>query len=234
MHRHLYLGYCCIVDLQKPLHFEQISELVGISKQEVSDLNPQYVKDIIPGNANKTYILRIPYNYTNAFVDKEKEIYTYKDSIFFNPIVFNETKARVSNNETITHKVKRGETLGRIAQKYGVRNVELEILLFLYHSPCGDTAKDIVEEKNLSKAHISKSVDNLRAKGFVVLTEDENDRRKRHIELTEKAVEAAKNMMEVHNECKEVVMRYVTDEEKELMNQIMQKMLRSLDEELQK
>ena len=46
------------------------------------------------------------------------------------------------------------------AQKYGVRNVELEILLFLYHSPCGDTAKDIVEEKNLSKAHISKSVDN--------------------------------------------------------------------------
>lgn len=29
-------------------------------------------------------------------------------------------------------------------------------------------------------------------------------------------------------------MRYVTDEEKELMNQIMQKMLRSLDEELQK
>ena len=82
------------------------------------------------------------------------------------------------------------------AQKYGVRNVELEILLFLYHSPCGDTAKDIVEEKNLSKAHISKSVDNLRAKGFVVLTEDENDRRKRHIELTEKAVEAAKNMME--------------------------------------
>ena len=23
------------------------------------------------------------------------------------------------------------------AQKYGVRNVELEILLFLYHSPCG-------------------------------------------------------------------------------------------------
>ena len=114
------------------------------------------------------------------------------------------------------------------AQKYGVRNVKLEILLFLYHSPCGDTAKDIVEEKNLSKAHISKSVDNLRAKGFVVLTEDENDRRKRHIELTEKAVEAAKNMLE------EVVMRYVTDEEKELMNQIMQKMLRSLDEELQK
>ena len=121
-----------------------------------------------------------------------------------------------------------------LSQKYGVRNVELEILLFLYHSPCGDTAKDIVEEKNLSKAHISKSVDNLRAKGFVVLTEDENDRRKRHIELTQKAEEAAKEMLEIHNECKRIIMRYVTEEEKEVMNRVMEKMLASLDEELQK
>ena len=115
-----------------------------------------------------------------------------------------------------------------LVQKYGVRNVELEILLFLYHSSCGDTAKDI------SKAHISKSVDNLRAKGFVVLIEDDNDRRKRHIELTQKAEEAAKEMLEVHNDCKRIIMRYVTEEEKTVMDRVMQKMLRSLDEELQK
>ena len=120
-----------------------------------------------------------------------------------------------------------------LVQKYGVRNVELEILLFLYHSPCGDTAKDIVEQKNLSKAHISKSVDNLRAKGFVVLTEDDNDRRKRHIELTQKAEEAAKEMLEVHNDCKRIIMRYVTEEEKAVMDRMMQKMLRSLNEEIQ-
>ena len=116
-----------------------------------------------------------------------------------------------------------------LVQKYGVRNVELEILLFLYHSSCGDTAKDIVEQKNLSK-----SVDNLRAKGFVVLIEDDNDRRKRHIELTQKAEEAAKEMLEVHNDCKRIIMRYVTEEEKAVMDRVMQKMLRSLDEELQK
>lgn len=121
-----------------------------------------------------------------------------------------------------------------LVQKYGVRNVELEILLFLYHSSCGDTAKDIVEQKNLSKAHISKSVDNLRAKGFVVLIEDDNDRRKGHIELTQKAEEAAKEMLEVHNDCKRIIMRYVTEEEKTVMDRVMQKMLRSLDEELQK
>ena len=80
----------------------------------------------------------------------------------------------------------------------------------------------------------SKSVDNLRAKGFVVLIEDDNDRRKRHIELTQKAEEAAKEMLEVHNDCKRIIMRYVTEEEKTVMDRVMQKMLRSLDEELQK
>ena len=121
-----------------------------------------------------------------------------------------------------------------LVQKYGVRNVELEILLFLYHSSCGDTAKDIVEQKNLSKAHISKSVDNLRAKGLVDTRDEINRLRKRHIEVTQKAEEAAKEMLEVHNDCKRIIMRYVTEEEKAVMDRVMQKMLRSLDEELQK
>ena len=90
--------------IRKPLHFGQVAELTGIPKEELSDLNPQYVKEIIPGNGSKSYLLRIPYNYTNAFVDNEKDIYTYKDSLFFNPIVYNETK-NVTQSTTITHKV---------------------------------------------------------------------------------------------------------------------------------
>ena len=66
------------------------------------------------------------------------------------------------------------------------------------------------------------------------MIEDDNDRRKRHIELTQKAEEAAKEMSEVHNDCKRIIMRYVTEEEKTVMDRVMQKMLRSLDEELQK
>ena len=111
--------------IRKPLHFGQVAELTGIPKEELSDLNPQYVKEIIPGNGSKSYLLRIPYNYTNAFVDNEKDIYTYKDSLFFNPIVYNETK-NVTQSTTITHKVRSGETLGRIAMKYGVKLSDLQ------------------------------------------------------------------------------------------------------------
>ncbi len=113
--------------IRKPLHFGQISELMGISKEELSDFNPQYIKEIIPGSADGN-ILRLPFYYTNAFIDKEKEVYTYKDSIFFNPIVYNETKASSSssNKATITHTVKSGETLGRIALKYGVKVSDIQ------------------------------------------------------------------------------------------------------------
>ncbi len=41
-------------------------------------------------------------------------------------------------------------------------------------------------------------------------------------------------MLEVHNDCKRIIMRCVTEEEKAVMDRVMQKMLRSLDEELQK
>lgn len=115
--------------ITKPLHFGQISELMGISKEELSDFNPQYIKEIIPGN-NQGNILRLPFYYTNAFIDKEKVVYSYKDSIFFNPIVYNETKAsnRTSSNRgsSITHKVKSGETLSHIAIKYRVKVSDIQ------------------------------------------------------------------------------------------------------------
>jgi membrane-bound lytic murein transglycosylase D len=112
-------------EIRKPLHFGQISELIGIPKEDISDLNPQYVKEIIPGSENKPYLLRLPYNYTTLFVDNEKQVYTFKDSVYFNPIVFNEAKSS-STQSTTYHTVRRGETLGRIAQRYGVRLSDLQ------------------------------------------------------------------------------------------------------------
>jgi membrane-bound lytic murein transglycosylase D len=111
--------------IKRPLHFGQISELVGISKEELSDHNPQYLNEIVPGN-EKGNILRLPFNYTAAFLEKESEIYSYKDSIFFNPIVYNESKASGSQGTSITHIVKSGETLSHIAERYGVRVADIQ------------------------------------------------------------------------------------------------------------
>ncbi len=107
--------------IKKNLHFEQISENIDISVETLRTLNPQYTNDIIPGN-EREYILQLPYNYTASFIDKEDSIYTYKDSVYFNPIVYNKLKEdkQISQSSKIYHKVRSGETLGGIAMKYRV------------------------------------------------------------------------------------------------------------------
>lgn len=106
--------------VDKMLHFQQISDNIGIPMQMLRDLNPQYLHDIVPGK-EKTYILRLPYTYTNAFVDKEAEIYTYKDTLFFNAVAIQKIKesSTEGGERRIIHKVRKGETLGGIAAKYG-------------------------------------------------------------------------------------------------------------------
>jgi membrane-bound lytic murein transglycosylase D len=111
--------------IHKPLHFGQISELLGISKEEISDLNPQYINEIIPGTP-EGMTLNLPFTYTAAFVDNEQSIYSYKDSLFFNPQIYNEAKSKLSENFSITHIVRSGETLGGIAQRYRVKLSDLQ------------------------------------------------------------------------------------------------------------
>ena len=107
--------------IHKNLHFEQISAVVGVPMDDLKNYNPQYIEHIIPGNSGEQ-ILKLPYNYTNTFIEKEKEVYSYKDSIYFNPITRESIKknAALASGGNQTHTVKRGETLGHIAMKYRV------------------------------------------------------------------------------------------------------------------
>ncbi|MBR7157380.1 MAG: transglycosylase SLT domain-containing protein, partial [Bacteroidales bacterium] len=107
--------------VKENLHFEQIAHNIDIKVETLRLLNPQYIHDIIPGN-EKEYILQLPYNYTAAFIEKQDSIYNYKDSVYFNPIVYNKIKqaAAESQSTKVYHKVRSGETLGGIAMKYRV------------------------------------------------------------------------------------------------------------------
>ena len=53
--------------INKMLHLKQVSELTGAPLDMLKNLNPQYKHEIIPGH-EREYILRIPYQYTNAFI----------------------------------------------------------------------------------------------------------------------------------------------------------------------
>ena len=73
--------------INKMLHLRQVSDLTGAPLDELKNLNPQYSHEIIPGN-DREYILRLPYNYSNAFIDNEDSLYRHKADEYFNPVPF--------------------------------------------------------------------------------------------------------------------------------------------------
>lgn len=119
-----------------------------------------------------------------------------------------------------------------IIQECDLRPVELDILAFLYREKNIDTAKEIIQKKHLSKAHISKSIDNLRSKGFIQVNEDENDHRVFHISLTEKSKEVIGKVINVYAECKDIMQKNISPDELEIVKKVISKMNQNINQEL--
>lgn len=110
--------------INKMLHLKQVSELTGAPLETLKNLNPQYRHEIIPGN-DREYILRIPFNYTNAFIDNEDSLYTHKSDIYFNPVTIKKIKDG-GDGERIVYRVQNGDYLGKIASKYRVSVAQIK------------------------------------------------------------------------------------------------------------
>ena len=119
------------------LHFDQIEAVVGVPKEELQNLNPQYINDIIPGN-NHPYVLKLPYTWTANFLDANRDtLYAYKADSLLTGRVLQEQASKgksgsggktstgkssggSSSQQRIAYKVKSGDYLGKIASRYGV------------------------------------------------------------------------------------------------------------------
>ena len=110
--------------INKQLHLRQVSELTGAPLDELKNLNPQYRHEIIPGH-EREYILRIPYKYTNAFVDMQDSLYKHKADVYFNPVTIKKIKDG-GDGERIVYKVKSGDYLGKIAGRYRVSVAQIK------------------------------------------------------------------------------------------------------------
>ena len=104
--------------IRKMLHLKQVSELTGAPLDMLKSLNPQYKHEIIPGH-EREYILRLPYQYTNAFIDCGDSLYRHKADVYFNPTTIKKIKDG-GDGERIVYKVRNGDYLGKIAGKYRV------------------------------------------------------------------------------------------------------------------
>ena len=105
--------------VKKTISFDHVSEITGISLELIQFLNPSYKLDIIPYVEGKNYTITLPRKNAFNFIEKEQAIYTLADEDAAQrekplPKYFELDKR-------IRYKVKNGDFLGRIANKFGVR-----------------------------------------------------------------------------------------------------------------
>jgi membrane-bound lytic murein transglycosylase D len=116
------------------LHFNQISEVVGIPVEQLRSLNPQYRRDIIPASKDRRYSLVLPQDQISAYLENETTIHDHRRAEFFpnNEIVnpqnsyANYSPSDIKGRDKVFYSVKKGDNLGLIASWYKVRSSDLK------------------------------------------------------------------------------------------------------------
>jgi membrane-bound lytic murein transglycosylase D len=108
------------VMIHKSLHFDQIAELCNIDKEAIRALNPQYKKDLIPGNV-KPYALRLPQEKLLAFIDLGDSVYNHRSTDLFKrraTVEIDEKAVKAAaKNKPVYVTVRQGDNLGAIARR---------------------------------------------------------------------------------------------------------------------
>lgn len=138
----------CPAEVDMPVHtdtivvkgrttFNRISEITGVPIDELEILNPQYRRNIIPG---EKYTLRLPGHAMSKFIAMEDSAYSngggdfqsssetmseaesrsYTPSSSATSSRSNSVSSSRSRGKNVYHKVRRGENLGSIARRYNV------------------------------------------------------------------------------------------------------------------
>lgn len=110
--------------VKQTITLDQVSEYTGVKMEELQFLNPAYKLDIIPYIKGKNYTLRLPQYAIGDFVSNEESIYARAKKDL-------ETREKplpelVKTQSKTYYRVRKGDYLGKIARRYGVRVSQLK------------------------------------------------------------------------------------------------------------
>jgi len=156
------------VQVNERIHLAQIAGVLNISVNELRRLNPQFRKDIIPGDF-KPYSLVLPSEKMYAFIDKGTEITNYQRSQYLthrsNTDGYLEGyETSVSGNSTnVYYRVKKGDNLSAIARRNGITLSQLKSWNGLRSNRIGIGKRLIVGQKEVPLPAEAKEIEYSRA-----------------------------------------------------------------------
>ncbi len=118
------------VNVSRDIYFGQIEKVLGISIDQIKEMNPQYKMNYIPGTTAK-YSLRLPLKNIEKFIELEDSIASTDTNVYNLRNLASDGTIKMNVNcdsqsdavyitKTITHKVQSRESWSSIARRYGV------------------------------------------------------------------------------------------------------------------
>ena len=156
--------------IQKQISFKQLSDLFDIPVAQLQMLNPQFKLNVVPAYFDNKHFLRLPLDKIAVFTSNEEKIYAYvqhemdlreKPFSRFQSIA---SRDSIESGESYTvsrtkfHKVKRGDNLSEIADRYDVSMSDLKKWnkLKSNKAPLGRKLKIITSERVAARVKKSK------------------------------------------------------------------------------
>lgn len=122
---------------------------------------------------------------------------------------------------------------GHIMQTYGFKKIDIDVLYFLSHSGKQDTAKDIANLIYVSKAHVSKAIENLHQKALIDLIADPSDRRYVHIRISASGQQIVDEIKQIRDKTEKILFDGISPEDRELLLRLSYQIADNIDHALQ-
>ncbi len=122
---------------------------------------------------------------------------------------------------------------GHIMQTYGLKKIDIDVLYFLSHSGKQDTAKDIANLIYVSKAHVSKAIENLHQKALIDLIADPSDRRYVHIRISASGQQIVDEIKQIRAKTEKILFDGISPEDRELLLRLSYQIADNIDHALQ-
>lgn len=117
-----------------------------------------------------------------------------------------------------------------LSESVGLSNSELKVLAFLHAKPSNDTAQWTATQLGISKALVSKVVEQLCTKGYLVQVQDRDDRRCYHLIVQDAAKPLLEGINEQFIQSWEIISRGISNEEFRQYLNVMSKIIRNIAE----
>ncbi|CAA9195196.1 lytic transglycosylase [Flavobacterium collinsii] len=127
------------VQIKSQMSFKQIADLLDMPQSQLQLLNPSYKLNVVPYYQGEQHFLRLPKDKVATFVSNEDKIYAYVAYQAQNKTMpvqlamktaprtkYNAKAKEDSSKEIQFYKVRKGDNLGAIADKYNVSIVDLK------------------------------------------------------------------------------------------------------------